>query len=59
MKVVVSGANPAMNEAPDDSRRRAAARDEEERPMERNMSIIRSDLAFAAGLRNPSLVTAR
>ena len=47
-----------MNDAPDDSRRRAAARDEEERPMERNVSIIRSDLASAAGLRIP-LVTAR
>jgi hypothetical protein len=32
--------------------------DEKESPMERNVSIIRSDLAFAAGLRNP-LVTAR
>jgi len=31
----------------------------EEARMERITSMIRSDLAFAAGLRNPSLVAAR
>jgi len=60
MKVVVSGTNPAMNLA----RRvthlaRALADGRKEARMERNVSIIRSDLAFVAGLRNPSLVTAR
>jgi hypothetical protein len=37
---------------------RALANGRKEARMERNVSIIRSDLAFAAGLRNP-LVAAR
>jgi hypothetical protein len=42
-----------------DTRAHAILNPHEEARMERITSMIRSDLAFAAGLRNPSLVAAR